>query len=161
MFSRTRVVVADRGEARFYDYESDNSLTVVGRITDPKSRLHNRDFNSDRPGRVFDHAAKSGARRGAVAHHGTGSESTPLKLQAKKFAESICREIEDADQSRSFEQLVIMAEPSFLGLIREAMPKRLMDKVVLQVHKDLVHSDDGTILNHIYKHDLYDVSLKH
>ena len=161
MFLRTRVVVADRGEARFYDYESGNSLTVVGRITDPKSRLHNRDFNSDRPGRVFDHAAKSGARRGAVAHHDTGSESTPLKLEAKKFAESICREIEDADQSKSFEQLVIMAEPSFLGLIREAMPEHLINKVVLQVHKDLVHSDDKTIMRHIDKHELYRATLKH
>ena len=161
MFLRTRVVVADRGEARFYDYEADNSLTQVGRLTDRKAHLHNRDFISDRPGRVFDHAATGGGRRGAIAHHGTGKELTPLKLEAKKFAESICREIEAADQSKAFEQLVIMAEPSFLGLIREAMPEHLINKVVLQVHKDLVHSDDKAIMRHIDKHDLYGVTLKH
>lgn len=161
MYLRTRVVVADRGEARFYDYEGNNSLKSVGRLTDEKSRFHNRDFNSDRPGRVFDHAAKVGARRGAVAHHGTGSELTPLKLEAKKFAQSICREIERSDQSMGIEQLVIMAEPSFLGLIREAMPEHLREKVVLQVHKDLVHSDEQTIITHIDKHELYDVSKKH
>ena len=161
MWLRTRVVVADRAEARFYNYESDHSLRSVGQLNDPRARLHDRDFNSDRPGRVFDHAASSGQRRGAVSHHGTGKELTPLRLEAKKFAELICKQIELADRSNSFEQLVLMAEPDFLGMLREEMPRYLMDKVVLQVHKDLVHSDEKTIIKYIDLHELYGVSVKH
>lgn len=147
---RVRIVVADRAEARFYDAQQANShLKLVGEITDPQAHLHNRDFKSDRPGRVFDHASTSGGRRGAVAHHGTGSERTPLRHEAELFAKRICQVLVSGLEQGAFEKLVLMSEPRFLGVLREAMPESLMKIVMLQVHKDLVHQDEKSIIDHI------------
>jgi len=48
-----------------------------------------------------------------------------------------------------FDKLVLMAEPRFLGELREAMPKSLANKTVFQVDKDLVHQDDQAISKHL------------
>ena len=92
---RVRVVVADQSEAKFYDlrYRPD-ALQLVGRILDPLARLHDRDFKSDRPGRVFDHAPMTGHRRGATAHHATAGERRPRRHEAEAFARQIAGELQ-------------------------------------------------------------------
>jgi hypothetical protein len=51
----TRIVVANQGRARFFDWLNRRSVCrMTGELKDPLARLHNRDFNSDRPGRVFE-----------------------------------------------------------------------------------------------------------
>jgi protein required for attachment to host cells len=146
---RVRIVVADRGEARFYDAQHANShLHLVGELTDPLAHQRDRDFKSDRPGRVFDHAAGPG-RRGAVGHHATGGENSPLRHEAEAFAHRIINSLEQAQQTDSFDKLVLVAEPRFLGELRDAMPKSLANKIVFQVDKDLVHQDDQAISKHL------------
>lgn len=146
---RVRIVVADRGEARFYDAQHANAhLQLVGELTDPKAHQRDRDFKSDRPGRVFDHASGPG-RRGAVGHHATGGERSPLRHEAEVFAHRIVEALEQARQSGTFERLVLMAEPRFLGELRDVMPKALANSVVLSVNKDLVHQDDQAIIKHL------------
>lgn len=146
---RVRVVVADRAEVRFYDVEhAASNLQLVGQMTDPQAHLRDRDYKSDRPGRVFDHAP-SGARRGAVAHHGTGGERKPRKHEAELFARRVVDELERAQRQDCFDRLVLMAAPEFLGDLREVMPKSLSATITLEVRKDLVHQDERTIRSHL------------
>ena len=58
----TRIVVADQGEARFYD-RAGSGLRAVGSLENPAAHLHNRDFKSDRHGRIFSSVRAAGARR--------------------------------------------------------------------------------------------------
>jgi protein required for attachment to host cells len=144
-----RVVVADRAEARFYDTDRlDSKLALVGQMTDPEAHLRNRDFKSERPGRVFDHAP-SGARRGSVAHHDTGGEREPLKHEAELFARRIVDELEKAHPRDRFDKLVVIAAPEFLGKLREVMPKSLHAVLALEIRKDLVHQDEPAIRTHL------------
>jgi protein required for attachment to host cells len=143
---RVRIVVADQGEARFYDsFAADAPLQPAGRIADPKARLPDRDFKSDRPGRVFDHAPAPGARRGAVGHHGTGGERRPRKLEAVRFARQIAT-ILAAAGPEGFDRLVLVASPAFLGPLRTSLPKSLRGRVIGEVRKDLVHQLDESAL---------------
>ncbi len=146
---RVRIVVADQGEARFYDLVGrEAALRPAGHITDPNARLHDRDFKSDRPGRVFDHAPAATGRRGAVAHHGTGGERRPRKHEAQLFARQIAAQLEAAKPGE-FDRLVLMAEPSFLGVLRAALSKSLHATVVAEVPKDLVHQGDDALRAHL------------
>ena len=147
---RVRVVVADQSEARYYDMVGlKNGLRLVGRAVHPEARLHDRDLVSDRPGRVFDHANLSGGRRGAVAHHATGGERSPRRIEAAKFARRIAGEL-DAERGRgSYDQLVLISGPSFLGLLRASLSKSLQAAVALEVAKDLVHCSDKVIGAHV------------
>jgi len=146
----TRIVVADESEARFYDLERlDAPLQEVGRLTDPTARLHDRDLKSDRPGRVFDHAAGATQRRGSVSHHATGGERTPRKHAAAVFADRIADGLKsDRDQHR-FEHLVLIAAPAFLGLLRAALPKAVGATIVAEIPKDLIHQPESAVRAHL------------
>ncbi len=147
---QVRIVVADQGEARFYDAgRRDARLLEVGRVENPEARMHDRDLKSDRPGRVFDHAPTGAGRRGAVAHHAVGGESTPRKHEARIFAKQIVEELERARREEGFERIVLMAGPAFLGLLRQALPSSLHPMVVAEVPKDLVHQDEEAIQAHL------------
>jgi protein required for attachment to host cells len=143
---RVRIVVAAQSEARFYDTDHfDSDLKLVGRLTDPKARLHDRDFKSDRPGRVYDHAPPATGRRGGVGHHGTGGERHPHRHEAGLFAHQIAAALESALRQDQFKRLVLVAGPRFLGELRAALSKSVDSTVAVQVRKDLVHAADKVV----------------
>lgn len=147
---RMRVVVADQSEASMYELQTDrNALELVTRLSDPKAHLHDRDFNSDRPGRVFDHAAAPGKRRGATAHHATGSERRPRRLEAEHFATQIAEVLDRGLQRGEFDTVVLMAGPFFLGLLRRALSPSVSAVVRGEITKDLVHQSADAILEYL------------
>ena len=150
-----RIVVANQSEADFYDVERiSDALRPVVKLTDPKAHLHDRDFNSDRPGRVFDHASGPG-RRGGSSHHSTGGERTPRRLEAAAFAARIAEELEQSHRSGHFDRLIIMAGPSFLGLLRKAIPESVRGSVVAEIPKDLIRHSSEDIRTHVPREALW------
>lgn len=146
----TRIVVADQGEARFYDQARAGArLRAAGSLENPGAHLHNRDFQSDRQGRVFDRAPAAGQRRGTVARHATGSERSPRKRDAQLFAKRIARELSSAFRARRFDELVLVAGPAFLGLLRAALSKATRSAVIGEVAKDLVHQPKTALQSHL------------
>jgi len=146
---RIRVVVADQSEARFYDLgRRAEALQLVGKLVDPQAHLHDRDFKSDRPGRVFDHAPGIG-RRGATAHHATDGERRPRRHEAEQFARRITDELERAQRDGDFDALIILASPMFLGLLRAVLSNAVRSTVVAEVAKDLVHQNTREIIKHL------------
>jgi protein required for attachment to host cells len=146
---RIRVVVASQGEVCLYDLGSRTGrLKLAARWSDPLAHLHDRDFKSDRPGRVFDHASGAG-RRGATAHHGTGGERRPRRHEAELFARRVAEQLTEASRKGEFDRLVLMAPPAFLGLLRKAIPGSMRDQVAAEVRKDLMHQSPAVVLAHV------------
>lgn len=147
---RTRIVVADEGEARFYDIDSPQEpLRLVGQLHNPSARLHDRDLKSDRPGRVYDRAPSAGGRRGAVAHHSTGGENGPHEQEVHRFARQVAQAIEQARQRKEFDRWILMAGPRFLGTLRAALSESLRAILVAHVTKDLVHETERDVREHL------------
>ena len=144
-----RIVVADEGEARLYDLAG-HELLLLHTITDPKARWHDRDFKSDRPGRVFDHAATAGARRGGVGHHSTGGGQSPREHETQLFARSIGASLEQDHSRGGFDRLVLVAAPRFLGALRAELPPALHTLLAAEIHKDLVHQSDEVLREHLH-----------
>lgn len=148
---RLRIVVASEGEAFFYDTARFGPpLEPAGHWVDPKARLHDRDFNSDRPGRVFDHAA-SGGRRGSVAHHSTGGENRPRKREAALFARQLATQLSQERLLNRFDSLLLVAGPPFLGVLRKACPKSLQAAIVAEIPKNLVHERESVLHAHLQR----------
>jgi protein required for attachment to host cells len=151
----TRVVVADQSEARFYDLDSvGTDMHLKRRLTDAAAHLRNQDLVSDKPGRVFDRAAPMSARRGAVSHHGTGGERSPRKHEALSFARAVVAELDKDRGAGEFDQLVLMAGPEFLGLLRESLPKTLEHLIAAEINKDLIRQPDAAIKTYLPWEDL-------
>jgi len=140
--SRIRIVVADQAEAVFYDSASLQAAPrEVGRISDPAAHLHNRDLVSDRPGRSYE--SVGGAR------HAIARENDPRQLEAVRFARRIARRLDEARRKDEFEELIVVAGPPFLGLVRKQLSRPTRARVVHEIHKDLVHSPVEALRQHL------------
>jgi protein required for attachment to host cells len=136
---RIRIVVANQTEARFYDTLSRRqTLVPAGVLTNPVGRLHDRDLDSDRPGRVFNGAARVGGRRGATPRHATNNESSTRQHAIEKFARRVGTELGKALVAHRFDGVVLVAEPGFLGRLRRALPAAVRAAVTASVGHDLV-----------------------
>jgi protein required for attachment to host cells len=120
----TRIVVADRAEARFFDLVTRHSIRPVGQLSHPDSRLYDRDLKSDRP------------------HDGN---QTPREHEAGMFAHEISATLGRDHAARRFERLMLVASPTFLGTLRSVLPKGLREAVVAEVPKDLVHESEHAL----------------
>jgi protein required for attachment to host cells len=140
--SRIRIVVADQAEAIFYDSPSLQARPQeVARISDPAAHLHDRDFSSDRPGRTYE--SVGGAR------HAVGNENDPRHREALRFAKRIARRLDEARRKDEFEELIVVAGPPFLGLVREKLSRPTRARVVHEIRKDLVHSPVEILREHL------------
>lgn len=140
--SRLRIVVADQAEAIFYDWSSPRSAPrEVARISDPAAHLHDRDLVSDRPGR--------GYARGGEARFAMEMPDDPRQREAVRFARRIARRLDEARRKNEFEQLVVVAGPPFLGLMRAALSRPTREAVVHEIPKDLVHSPAEALRRHL------------
>jgi protein required for attachment to host cells len=140
--SRIRIVVADQAEAIFYDSASLQARPrEIARIADPAAHLHDRDFSSDRPGRAYE--SVGGAR------HAVGGENDPRYHEAVRFARRIARRLDDARRKDEFEELIVVAGPPFLGLVRAELSKPTRARVVHEIRKDLVHSPLEALQQHL------------
>ena len=142
-----RIVVASEATARFYEIahrhqlqEPEAPLQLVGELTDPAAHLHDRDFQSDRPGRSFDRAPLHAGRRGATAHHATGDSSSPRVHEAEQFARRIAAALVRSDRGQPIERLVLVAAPRFLGMLRAALPRTLHERIADEIHHDLARA---------------------
>jgi protein required for attachment to host cells len=142
------ILVANQASARLYRLE-DGALHAAGELMDPLARLHDRDMKSDRPGRVFDHAATGTHRRGAIARHGTGGERTPRRVEARRFARHIVRWLTTTSARQADDHFVVMAGPPFLGLLRSVWPASQRGLIVAEVAKDLVGHPESTVMTHL------------
>jgi protein required for attachment to host cells len=144
------VAVADQSEARFYEVEQPGGpLRLTGQLSDSKAHLHDRDFKSDRPGRVLFGGPIGTGRRGASGHHGTQGEQRPREHEAQLFAQQIAAAIEHAHRDGQIDRLILMAGPRFLGLLREALSPAVRAIVTEEIHKDLVHEPESAVLSHL------------
>ncbi len=140
--SRIRIVVADQAEAIFYDAPSLRTRPrEVARISDPAAHLHAREFSSDRPGRTYE--SVGGAR------HAVGRELDPRRREAVRFARRIARRLDEARRQDEFEELIVVAGPPFLGLMREELSRPTRACVVHEVRKDLVHRPPEDLRRHL------------
>lgn len=110
---RVRILLADHSEADFYDMlKADEKPQFAGGLGDPLAHLHDRDMESDRPGRFFDHAPSTTGRRGVTAHHSAGAERSTHKHEAE-FAWRIATLLEEGRRAGEFERLVHLPDQVF------------------------------------------------
>ena len=130
---KTWVVVADRSRARIFCVETPKGpLVELVDLVHPEARAHERDLTSDRPGRSSD-------------HHVLSPPHSARDLQAYGFAREIAEKLENGRVSAQFEQLLIVAAPDLLGLLRKTMNANVAKTVVLEIDKNVTQHDAADI----------------
>ena len=140
--SQTLVVVADSGRARLYALENKGKPMVeVADFIHTAARMRANELISDRKGRTFD-------SKGTGRH--PKEYPSPIKVQqAQKFAREISAYIETERKKNKISNLVLVAAPGFLGILRKALGKESGKLISRQINKDLVLMQEDVIREHL------------
>ena len=124
------VVVAQHGLARLFRREKRFSpLQELDNLIQPEARLHAQDLQSDRPGRAMNRA-----RGGRTALE---SSADPRRTEAETFARRVAERLYEGRTSGAYQELILVAGPAFLGLLRDALDADTGRCVVKEVRKTL------------------------
>lgn len=138
----TWILVAHRGGARLFENTGPGKgLQRLDHIDHPEGRLKNGELNADRPGRVFD---SFGAGR-----HSMSKEHEPKEQLAIQFAKRLGSLLDKGRASNHFHQLVLVANPRFLGELRAALPAHTAARVTATLDKDLAGVSDHELPAHL------------
>ncbi|MFE8070051.1 host attachment protein [Marinobacteraceae bacterium S3BR75-40.1] len=128
----TWVVIMDTEKARIFEQAGrQGELQEKDCLVNPEAHLREQDLSSDRGGRGV-----GGALRGS---HDLGDEQHFKKIKAHQFAKRIAEHLRKAAHEQDYDELVLCAEPRFLGIIRSELPGEVEQRVRREVHKDLGH----------------------
>jgi protein required for attachment to host cells len=135
------IVVADNTQARFFTAKTRSAaLDEIDTLTNSENRLHDRDITSDLPGKI-----KSTGGGG----HAFEQPTDPKKHEADNFARLVAAFLEKAHNDEHFDELVIVAEPSFLGLLRSHLNEQVKKLVTFELDKNITTLDVADIRSHL------------
>lgn len=128
--SRYWIVAADASHARILARDKKfSALEEVETLTHPESRLHRRDLATDRPGRLDESYSSASSE---------AEEPTDPKVrEAQVFARDVADVLAKGRHERRYEELILVAEPKFLGLLRKALDDETRDRVAHEVTKNI------------------------
>ena len=132
------VVLASSTRCRiFTQHKHSAPLEELEDMVHPEGRLHARDLGTDRPGRSFDSA---GAGR-----HGMGQPVSPTEQENIRFAKTVASRLDTARKQHAFDRLVLVADPRFLGHLRQGMTPATRNCLTTELQKNLADADPETI----------------
>jgi protein required for attachment to host cells len=136
------VVVADSGRARIFKRTGKRfapELTELEQLERPNAHAHARDLTTDLTGRRYATTTGAGIGR-AVMRHGTNSDYDPHAVEIERFARQVAARLMELTRQTSIEELVLIAEPQFLGVLRRELPETLHKLVSREVSRDLTNA---------------------
>ena len=112
-------------------------LHEVHTLTHPEGRLHAGDLRTGGQGEAF-----SGP--GASQRH-TGNDQATSEKEAEFFAKEVATYLRDARTQGKADEIILIAEPRFLGHLRDKLDKTTMKCVTQTIDKDLSKASEEEI----------------
>ena len=116
-------------------------LVELETIEHPEARLKSQSLGADRPGRSFESAG--------MKRHSMSREVDPKKQEAITFAKKVAERLESARCQGEFEQLILVAAPEFIGLLRANLSSDLRRMIEEEFSLDLFHMTPQEIRAHL------------
>jgi len=140
--AQTWIVVADSARARIFSLNKKaGRLEEVQELIHPRSRLSDEELTTDKPGRSFDSAGQG--------RHAMGESVEPKEQEALKFSTELADALDRARSQNQFNQLVIIAAPAFLGVLRKKLSVPTTRLVAKAIDKELTRLDAADIHEHV------------
>ncbi len=123
------IVVADRSRARIFAMTEDEptKLNELEDLVNPAGAMRQSESVSDREGYF-------GGREGML--EAAEPKTDFAHKTAEPFANLIVAHLEAGRNSQQFGNLILIAAPAFLGMLRQSLPSPLAQLVELEVNKD-------------------------
>jgi protein required for attachment to host cells len=137
----TRVIVAhDSGARTFENRGPGKGLVQVSEVDFEDGRRHAGELDADQGGRS---ATRAGHGHAYESHE--DSRQHAVGYFAKQLAQDLAREL----HLGAFDQLVLVAPPRFLGMLRDALDSKLQRALIGTVCKDLPRATGEELCKHV------------
>lgn len=141
--NKTWVVTAESSRARIFAAESRvGPMSEVEDFAHTEGRAKEQDLVADKSGRGFDGMVEG--------RHGMEKPFDARHHEAVAFARRIAERIELARTRGEFGQLVLVAAPEFLGILRQQLSSHASRMVSKTVDKNLVLRQESEIRNYVF-----------
>lgn len=141
MKEKAWIVVANRKKARIYRVVKVGVLEELDGLIHPEGRKTAGELEADKYGRGFE-------RKGDTRHAYEPQTSAEEKMDLM-FARIVANHLEEAANTRKFENLYIISEPKFLGVLKKELKPQVMNRVDKMFTKDLVDENPELIWDHV------------
>ena len=139
---RTWVVIADGAHAKVLQFTPEKpTLEAVQDIAFKIELPATHDLVSDRPGRVFESHGH--------ASHAKAPRSDPHRELKRDLAHKIAGALQTSLADQRYDKLVLVAPPTTLGDLREALAKSVRACVTAELAQDLVKIPAGQLQDHL------------
>ncbi len=136
------ILVANNTHARIFNAETPSSALVeIESFAHTEGRLHDREITTDLPGRIRSEGGSGG--------HAFEQPTDPKEHEAGNFAHFIANYLENAHNQNKFRQLLIIAEPSFLGILRNQLPAFIKNRITFELDKNITLHSAVDIRKHL------------
>jgi protein required for attachment to host cells len=139
MSKNSWVVIANSEHARIFVNDSSNEKALHLLEEYSQKDLHKKD---------------SDLIVGEQKEHGADSKvesSDPKYLLSNKFANALAKKLEHSRTDHSFEKLLLVCPPGFLGLMKEHLSKEI-HKFLVTLEKDYSHDNVEKLIQHLGDH---------
>jgi protein required for attachment to host cells len=142
----TWLLVADASKARifsthkaklFQDTDNPKLLQLVGEFTHDKSRMKSTDLVTD--------------KLGGFGGNSYGAEQPQLH-EAETFASHLLHELNTARLDHHFKDLILVAPPTFMGLLHKQMPNEIHKMVSTTIEKDYTKENIADLIKKLVTH---------
>ncbi|MEW5891105.1 MAG: host attachment protein [Pseudomonadota bacterium] len=125
MANTTWIVVANASCARVYaNHGPKKGLTLIKELEHPESRQKGMDLVTDRAGVA------------SVGHGTRQAQVDPKTHEARTFAHELARELYQGRVTAKYDRAILVAPPSFMGLINEKLDNPTAQMVSDRFEKD-------------------------
>lgn len=132
------IVVADAARARVFARDAANSgLTLLDTLKHSESEAHEGDLRTGGKGEVHD--------SGGSGQHQADPQTSTSEKHAGFFAKELVDHIKSGFNDDQFDQLVIVADPQFLGRVRDKLDHPLNQALIKTIDKNWAQHDERQI----------------
>ena len=140
------VVIADAARARIFEQETATSpLHELTDLVHGESALHAGDLGTGGRGGTVSIGSQKSLRQ-------SDPQLTPSETHAERFAKEVTEHLNRSRAQGSFDSLVLIAEPRFLGRLRANVDSATEKLLAFTVDKNLVESSVNTIDKELRSH---------
>jgi protein required for attachment to host cells len=140
----TWIVCANRSGLKIFACsDMRKGVHSVAHYPHPEGRLKEHDLVSDHGG------TKGGTKGDASSLHGTNPRESAKDHVAEQFAQFVSQEIDKALDAKSFDAVILCADPHFLGRLNKKISKRAEKFVIGSLSENLYNSSTDLIFHNV------------
>lgn len=132
-------LLANRTDAVIYEDNPGAPFAFVERFHNKKGNLLEGQLDSDRPGTM------NSSTGGGTIRHGMDSHFNKHEATARQFARVLADHLLREHRNHRYQELVISAEPRFLGLLHAELEAEVRNTVCFESHREYREGSDREI----------------